>query len=258
LIDVVTAAIAICILYFLVKVPLTEKRKTENKEKTSHVTDLIDGLKYLKYRKYLLLFVVLSGLSTIFMSPLVLFSLQVTRNFGADLWRLSAVEIGQEAGMIVGGLLIGVWCFRNKIYAVGASSIWYRNTNHIVWLLDKLYAIPCVYDNFRNALALFFHAGHNFNTGTGCARLFGTGFIPLYDAWKPCHAVWHVIFPDASQVHKSGFVFVRKSKSITNIQLLKNPLRHPQVSKLPLRYKFIRPKGSTKDPQRIYKGSGYL
>jgi DHA3 family macrolide efflux protein-like MFS transporter len=32
LIDVVTAAIAICILYFLVKVPLTE-RKTENKKK---------------------------------------------------------------------------------------------------------------------------------------------------------------------------------------------------------------------------------
>jgi len=49
--------------------------------------------------------------------------LQVTRNFGADLWRLSAVEIGQAIGMIVGGLLIGVWCFRNKIYAIGASTI---------------------------------------------------------------------------------------------------------------------------------------
>jgi DHA3 family macrolide efflux protein-like MFS transporter len=123
LIDVVTAAIAICILYFLVKVPLAE-RKTENKEKTSHFTDLMDGLKYLKYHKYLLLLVVLSGLYTIFMSPLlVLFPLQVTRNFGADLWRLSALEIGQAAGMIVGGLLIGVWCFRNKIYAIGASSV---------------------------------------------------------------------------------------------------------------------------------------
>jgi len=123
LIDVVTAAIAICILYFLVKVPYTE-RKTENMEKTSHFTDLTDGLKYLKCQKYLLLLVVLSGLYTIFMSPLlVLFPLQITRNFGADLWRLSAAEIGQAAGMIVGGLLIGVWCFRNKIYAIGASSV---------------------------------------------------------------------------------------------------------------------------------------
>jgi DHA3 family macrolide efflux protein-like MFS transporter len=123
LIDVVTASIAICILYFLVKVPLTE-RKTENKEKPSHFTDLMGGLKYLKCQKYLLLLVVLSGLYTIFMSPLlVLFPLQITRNFGADLWRLSAAEIGQAAGMIVGGLLIGVWCFRNKIYAIGVSSV---------------------------------------------------------------------------------------------------------------------------------------
>lgn len=122
LIDVVTASIAICILYFLVKVPLTE-RKTENKEKTSHFTDLMDGLKHLKNQKYLLLLVVLSGLCTIFTSPLILLPLQVTRNFGADLWRLSAVEIGQAAGMIVGGLLIGVWCFRNKIYAIGAPSV---------------------------------------------------------------------------------------------------------------------------------------
>jgi DHA3 family macrolide efflux protein-like MFS transporter len=123
LIDVVTAAIAICILYFLVQVPLTERKTGNNKERTSHFTDLMDGLKYLKYQKYLFLLVVLSGLYTIFMAPLVLFSLQVTRNFGADLWRLSAVEIGQAAGMIVGGLLIGVWCFRNKIYVIGASSV---------------------------------------------------------------------------------------------------------------------------------------
>jgi DHA3 family macrolide efflux protein-like MFS transporter len=65
LIDVVTAAIAICILYFLVKVPLTE-RQTENKEKTSHFTDLMDGLKHLKRQKYLLLLIVFSGLNTIF------------------------------------------------------------------------------------------------------------------------------------------------------------------------------------------------
>lgn len=121
-IDVVTAVIAICILYFLVKVPLME-HKMENKEKTSHFTDLMDGLKYLKRQKYLFLLVVLSGLCSIVMSLLVLFPLQVTRNFGADLWRLSVVEIGQGVGMIVGGLLIGVWCFRNKIYATGVATI---------------------------------------------------------------------------------------------------------------------------------------
>ena len=121
-IDVITAAIAIAILYFIVKVPraAADKKNTDN---TTHFKDLISGLKYLKYQKYLLLLVVLSGFFSIFMAPLLLFSLQVTRNFGADLWRLSAVEIGQAAGMIVGGLLIGVWCFRNKIYAVGTASV---------------------------------------------------------------------------------------------------------------------------------------
>jgi DHA3 family macrolide efflux protein-like MFS transporter len=105
-----------------VKVPLTE-RKTENEKKTSHLTDLRDGLKYLKSQRYLLQMATLSALFYIFMSPLlVLFPLQITRNFGADLWRLSAAEIGQAAGMIAGGLLVGIWCFRNKIYTIGASS----------------------------------------------------------------------------------------------------------------------------------------
>jgi len=123
LIDVVTAAAAICILSFLVKVPYTE-HKTENKVKTSYFTDLMDGLKYLKCQKYLLLLVVFSGLYTFFMSPLlVLFPLQVTRNFGADLWRLSAIEVAFAGGMMLGGVLIGIWCFRNKIYAVGAASV---------------------------------------------------------------------------------------------------------------------------------------
>jgi DHA3 family macrolide efflux protein-like MFS transporter len=145
LIDVVTAAIAICILYFLVKVPLME-RKTENKEKTSHFTDLMDGLKYLKHHKYLLLLFVLSGLNTIFISPFALIPLQVTRNFGPDLWLLSAVEIGQGVGMIVGGLLIGVWCFRNKIYAIGVASvvIGILNISFGLWTNFTLYLVCMV------------------------------------------------------------------------------------------------------------------
>jgi DHA3 family macrolide efflux protein-like MFS transporter len=146
-IDVITAAIAIAILYFIVKVPraATEEKKTD---KTSHFKDLISGLKYLKYQKYLLQLVVLSGLYTIFMSPLLLFSLQVTRNFGADLWRLSAVEIGQAAGMIAGGLLIGVWCFRNKIYAIGASSV-------VIGILTILFGVLTNFTQYLVFMVIF-------------------------------------------------------------------------------------------------------
>ena len=65
-IDVITAAIAILVLYFLVKVPRAEA-ETKNTDNASHFKDLIDGLKYLKSQKYLLLLLVFSGLFTIFM-----------------------------------------------------------------------------------------------------------------------------------------------------------------------------------------------
>jgi DHA3 family macrolide efflux protein-like MFS transporter len=120
-IDVITAAVAIAILYFLVKVPLMH-RKTENTEKTSHFADLINGLRYIKSQKYLLLLIILSTVFVIAMSPLsVMTPLQVTRNFGPDLWRLTAIEVLFSVGAIAGGVLVGKWCFRNKIYTMGVA-----------------------------------------------------------------------------------------------------------------------------------------
>ena len=120
LFDVITAIIAIGILYFLVKAPHTERIK----KNTAYFTDLKNGLRYIKTQKYLLLLVTLYALFYIFMSPLyILPALQVTRNFGADLWRLSAMEICFAVGMMLGGILIGVWSFRNRIYSIGTASV---------------------------------------------------------------------------------------------------------------------------------------
>jgi DHA3 family macrolide efflux protein-like MFS transporter len=84
----------------------------------------MNGLRYIKSQKYLLWFFILFALYTIFMSPLCfLWQIQVTRNFGADLWRLSANEIVNAGGMILGGVFVGIWSFRNKIYAIGLASI---------------------------------------------------------------------------------------------------------------------------------------
>jgi DHA3 family macrolide efflux protein-like MFS transporter len=49
--------------------------------------------------------------------------LQITRNFGPDLWRLSAIEMTFAGGMMLGGVLVGIWSFRNKIYTIGMASI---------------------------------------------------------------------------------------------------------------------------------------
>ena len=45
--------------------------------------------------------------------------LQVTRTFGSDVWRLTAVEVGFSIGMALGGALISVWGgFRNKVHTM--------------------------------------------------------------------------------------------------------------------------------------------
>jgi len=121
LIDVVTAAIAISMLYFLVKVPKRVCKK-ENIENTSYIEDIINGLKYIKSQKYLYLLVIFSMIYMIAWSPACcLTPLQVTRNFGADLWRLTAIEIFFAGGMMLGGVLVGIWSFRNRIYSMGTA-----------------------------------------------------------------------------------------------------------------------------------------
>ena len=123
LVDVVTAMGAIAILYLLVKVPKTPGAR-ESTERVSYFSDLVSGLRYIRSERYLLLLIVLATLFTIAISPAACLSpLQVTRNWGEELWRLSAIEIVWAGGMVVGGFLVGVWSFRNRVHSIGISSI---------------------------------------------------------------------------------------------------------------------------------------
>jgi len=56
-------------------------------------------------------------------SPAALLTpLQVTRNFGADVWRLSLIEIVFSSGALAGGIIIGLWGgFKNRIYTMALS-----------------------------------------------------------------------------------------------------------------------------------------
>lgn len=50
--------------------------------------------------------------------------LQVTRSFGDDVWRLTAVEIAWSIGMMVGGGIIASWGgFPNKIHTMTFASL---------------------------------------------------------------------------------------------------------------------------------------
>ncbi len=117
-IDVVTAAAAVLTLKFFLKIPA--HLKALNKQKVGYFTDLYEGFRYIKDHEYVRKFFVFCGLFFLLVSPVAFLTpLQVTRSFGNDVWRLTAIEITFSAGMMVGGILIAYWGgFRNKIHTM--------------------------------------------------------------------------------------------------------------------------------------------
>ncbi|MDR0407771.1 MAG: MFS transporter [Campylobacteraceae bacterium] len=124
--DVITAVIGISIVLFFVKVPKKEKTvpqdATEQKS-AAYLHDLKEGVNYIKRHGFVLRIIILSAIFLFFFAPAAFLTpLQVTRNFGGEVWRLSAIEIAFSVGMIAGGILIGVWGgFKNRIYTMTLS-----------------------------------------------------------------------------------------------------------------------------------------
>jgi DHA3 family macrolide efflux protein-like MFS transporter len=123
--DVITALIGIGIVLFFVKTPEKETpvRETPEHKGTAYFHDLKEGLKYIGKHGYVLRMIVLSAIFLFFFAPAAFLTpLQVTRNFGNDVWRLSAIEITFSIGMMAGGISIGLWGgFKNRIYTMTLS-----------------------------------------------------------------------------------------------------------------------------------------
>ena len=123
--DVVTATIGISIVFFFVKVPAKENTEIENvgEKKIEYFHDLKEGIKYIRCNAFILrMIMIYAGFLFLFAPAGLLTPLQVTRNFGDDVWRLSAIEIAFSAGMMAGGLIIGIWGgFKNRIYSMALA-----------------------------------------------------------------------------------------------------------------------------------------
>jgi DHA3 family macrolide efflux protein-like MFS transporter len=115
-IDVTTAIIGISILLFLVKVPVKTAEERAVASAKSYFTDMKDGLGYIRVHAFIKHFFVISAISTILLAPASLLTpLQVARDFGADVWRLTAIELAFSIGMLIGGITIAAWGgFKNK------------------------------------------------------------------------------------------------------------------------------------------------
>jgi DHA3 family macrolide efflux protein-like MFS transporter len=66
---------------------------------------------------------IISAVFLFFFSPAAFLTpLQATRNFGDDVWRLSAIEITFSVGMMAGGIIISAWGgFKNRIHTMALS-----------------------------------------------------------------------------------------------------------------------------------------
>ncbi|MDR1748322.1 MAG: MFS transporter [Spirochaetaceae bacterium] len=106
-IDVVTAALAIAVIFFFIKTG--PHIKAAQKQETRYASDMIEGVRYIRKNRYIKRFFLFCALFNFFIVPAaVMIPLQVTRNFGPDLWRLSATEITFFVGMSLGGIAIGI------------------------------------------------------------------------------------------------------------------------------------------------------
>lgn len=114
-IDVVTAAIAVMILITYVKLP---KHAAELHPSTiDYFEDIKRGIHYAFTHKLIFNILLFSFLFMIMVAaPSFLTYLQVARVFGAEAWRLSALEAIFGTGMLLGSIVITLWGgFKNRL-----------------------------------------------------------------------------------------------------------------------------------------------
>lgn len=121
-IDVFTAAIAVLVLLFFLKVPA--HTKAQNQEKIDYFKDLQAGIIYIRNHAYVRKFFVFCAFFFFLAAPVAFLTpLQVTRSFGEDVWRLTAIEITFSVGMMLGGVIMASWGgFSNKVFTMTLSS----------------------------------------------------------------------------------------------------------------------------------------
>ncbi|MCV9885046.1 MFS transporter [Metabacillus halosaccharovorans] len=122
-IDVITAVIAIFTLLAFLKISTHEK--AAEKQTTSYFSDFKQGLQYINNHAFLKTFFLFFAVFFVLMAPAAFLTpLQVTRTFGDDVWKLTAIEIAFSIGMMIGGGIIASWGgFPNKVKTMAFSSL---------------------------------------------------------------------------------------------------------------------------------------
>ncbi|HRW24633.1 MAG TPA: MFS transporter [Spirochaetia bacterium] len=125
MIDVVTAAAAIGLLVGFLRVPAHARASGgSGKLEVGYWKDLRDGFAYVGSHGFVKRFMLFCAVFNFAAAPVAcLTPLQVTRSFGNDVWRLTAIEIVFSVGMTLGGVVMGAWGgFGNRVKTMALSS----------------------------------------------------------------------------------------------------------------------------------------
>ncbi|MDR1939952.1 MAG: MFS transporter [Clostridiales bacterium] len=120
LIDIATAAIGIAIVFFCVKVAGVPKKEKRESGVKAYFHEITEGFRYIGKTRWLKTLFIAFVLFSILVSPTAMLTpLQVTRSFGGDIWRLTAIELIFAIGMTAGGLVLSAWGgFKNKFSTI--------------------------------------------------------------------------------------------------------------------------------------------
>ncbi len=120
-IDVFTAALAVLVLLFFLHVPA--HTKALQKPDIGYFDDMLAGFRYINIHGYVKKLFIFCAFYFVLIGPVAFLTpLQVTRSFGEDIWRLTAIEVIFSVGMILGGAIMASWGgFKNRIHSMTLS-----------------------------------------------------------------------------------------------------------------------------------------
>ena len=120
LFDVVTAAIAVGVMSFLVI-----QAPARSGEMGSPWEELNNGIRYVRSHPLISRLLIFYAAFFFLITPAAFLTpLMVERSFGPDVWRLTANELSWTAGSLIGGVLVSLkGNFKNKIRAIAISSL---------------------------------------------------------------------------------------------------------------------------------------
>ena len=125
--DVATALLAVVIFSFIRVSPLVRSAATAG---NSVLADFKAGMSYISANPWLRFLLIFYAVIFFLIAPAsYLTPLMVEREFGPEIWRLTANEIIWSAGAALGGVVVAAWGgFRNRIFSIGFACLMFGLT----------------------------------------------------------------------------------------------------------------------------------